>query len=63
MRNGIIDRFEENFAVVEINGVTEDIPKKELPNDCKVGDVLIFYQSKITIDTRESIIEEKKLMI
>ncbi|MDE8674705.1 MULTISPECIES: DUF3006 domain-containing protein [Priestia] len=30
---GIIDRFEEGFAVVEIRGETKDYPKDIFPRD------------------------------
>lgn len=51
MRTGIIDRFEGEYAVVEFDGITEDILKTELPADIKAGDTLIFDNNKITIDT------------
>lgn len=55
MRKGIVDRFEEDIVVIEYNGITEDFPRKELPDNCNVGDVLIFDQDKITLDASESI--------
>lgn len=46
----IIDRFEGNFAVVELeDGSTVDIPKKVIPKGAKEGDVLV-----IKIDTAET---------
>lgn len=50
MRRGIIDRFEGDIAVVEFNGVTEDISRVELPIDCEIGDVLVFNNEEITVD-------------
>lgn len=52
---GIVDRFEENYAVVE----TEDykyinIDKKKLPSNCKEGDVLIMSSNGIIIDKEET---------
>lgn len=61
MRKGIIDRFEGDFAVIEFDGVTEDLPRKELPDNCSVGDVLIFDQGKITVDKLESINRRKEI--
>ncbi|MGG1400187.1 DUF3006 domain-containing protein [Bacillus salipaludis] len=37
---GIIDRFEEKFAVVEIEGKTKDFPKSIFPKSASVGDVV-----------------------
>lgn len=61
MRKGIIDRFEGDIAVVEFNGITEDISREELPIDCKVGDVLIFNDSKITIDKADTQNKRKEI--
>lgn len=56
MLRGIIDRFEEEYAVVEI--ITKepyfiDIKKNKLPKDAVQGDVLIVGE-KITIDEKET---------
>lgn len=39
---GIIDRFEGEFAVVEIDGKTIDFPKYIFPKEADVGDVVII---------------------
>ncbi|MEC2056099.1 DUF3006 domain-containing protein [Peribacillus psychrosaccharolyticus] len=50
MIQGIVDRFEGNIAVVEIDGKEmKDFPKKTLPKGVKVGDMLIFDGDTITI--------------
>ena len=50
MVQGIIDRFEGNIAVVEINGGDmKDFPKSSLPKGAKVGDMLIIDGDKITV--------------
>ena len=36
----IIDRFEEEFAVIECDGKCFDVPKKMLPSGAAEGDVL-----------------------
>lgn len=46
MRKGIIDRFEGEYAVIEIDGKTEDILKPELPAEVKAGDSLIFQKEQ-----------------
>lgn len=50
MEKGVIDRFEGDLAVVEFDSGMRDIPKKKLPKDSNVGDMLIFDGDSITID-------------
>lgn len=64
MKKYVIDRFEENFAVLEREGGgTIDIEKNLLP-DAKKGDVVIekdgkFFVNKKQSDERKSLLEEK----
>ncbi|MGG0305906.1 DUF3006 domain-containing protein [Priestia megaterium] len=51
---GIIDRFEEGFAIVEIEGVTKDYPKSIFPKETQVGDVVYIAGDKVTIDKSET---------
>ncbi|MED4050714.1 DUF3006 domain-containing protein [Priestia megaterium] len=51
---GIIDRFEEGFAVVEIEGKTKDYPKDIFPRDTQVGDVVYITGDKVEIDKSET---------
>ena len=51
---GIIDRFEEGFAVVEIEGKTKDYPKDIFPREIQVGDVVYITGEKVEIDRRET---------
>ncbi|WP_414839750.1 DUF3006 domain-containing protein [Carnobacterium sp. TMP28] len=65
MEQGIIDRFEGELAVIEFGEDMRDIPKNKLPDDSKVGDVLIFEGDTITIDragTAKLRIEIEELM-
>lgn len=56
---GIIDRFEEDFAVVELEDETmKNIPKDLLPLEVKEGSVLIIDGDNIYIDKEET--EERK---
>ncbi|PEI86512.1 DUF3006 domain-containing protein [Bacillus toyonensis] len=50
MQRGIIDRFEEALAVIEINNITIDVPRSKLPSNVKEGDVLIIENDTYTID-------------
>ncbi|TPV42327.1 DUF3006 domain-containing protein [Bacillus dicomae] len=54
MKRGIIDRFEGELAVIEINNITIDVPKSKLPSAAKEGDVLIIENDKYTIDKDET---------
>ncbi|MDK2788819.1 MAG: hypothetical protein PWP07_2064 [Epulopiscium sp.] len=47
----IIDRFEENWAVIEYGDKTFNFPKELLPKEAKEGDVLKF---DITISKKET---------
>lgn len=51
---GIIDRFEEEFAVVEIEGKTKDYPRAIFPKDTQVGDIVYITGTKVEIDKRET---------
>ncbi|MGG0742247.1 DUF3006 domain-containing protein [Priestia megaterium] len=51
---GIIDRFEEGFAVVEIEGMTKDYPKSIFPKETQVGDVVYITGDKVKIDKTET---------
>jgi len=46
----IIDRFEENFAVVEDGEKIININRALIPKNAKEGDVLIFYNNAYIID-------------
>ena len=50
MKKGIIDRFEGDIAVVEIDGENVDMPKASMPKGAKAGDALVMDGDKITID-------------
>jgi hypothetical protein len=48
----IIDRFEEDYAVIELEGrTTFDLPRSLLPEGAAEGDVLIF---DVKIDREET---------
>ncbi|ODA40993.1 DUF3006 domain-containing protein [Desulfosporosinus sp. BG] len=51
----IIDRFEGDFAVVEINGqAKKDISKTDIPVTAKEGDVIKFVNGMYEIDVEET---------
>ncbi|KSU86163.1 MULTISPECIES: DUF3006 domain-containing protein [Priestia] len=47
---GIIDRFEDGYTVVEIEGKTKDYPTDIFPKNAQVGDVIYITGDKIKID-------------
>jgi hydrogenase maturation factor len=46
---GIIDRFEGNIAVVEIDGVTKNFNKDIFPKDATTGDVVEIDGDSVTV--------------
>jgi hypothetical protein len=59
---GIIDRFEGDLVVVEINGETKNFPKEIFPSEAKVGDVLEIKVSLLKEETRKLKNEIDQLM-
>jgi ribosomal protein L21E len=49
---GIIDRFEGDIVVIEIDGKTKDFPKSIFPKEAEVGDVVNIYGYKVTVDKK-----------
>ncbi len=61
MKTGIIDRFEDKWAVIEFDDKMEDILRSDLPKEATVGDVLIFDNGKVTIDQNKTKQLEKEI--
>jgi hypothetical protein len=59
---GIIDRFEGDLVVVEINGETKDFPKEILPSEATVGDVIEIKVSLLKEETQKLKSEIDQLM-
>lgn len=45
---GIIDRFEDGFAVVELDGETRSFPLSGAPDDLREGQVVTIEGGRIT---------------
>jgi len=58
---GIIDRFEEGFVVIEIQGGTKDYPKDIFPKDTQVGDVVYITGDQVEIDKSKTKKLEKEI--
>jgi hypothetical protein len=51
MDHGVIDRFEGDFAVIEVGNKTRDYARSLLPKNAKVGDsVVIAEDGSIRLD-------------
>lgn len=62
---GIVDRFEGDFVVIEIDGKTQDIRRKNVNLKVKAGDVVVFFDGEWQIDEEETKLRTtniKKLM-
>jgi len=55
----VIDRFEGEYAVLDIEGKIEDIKRSEIPEEAREGDVLVKRDGKWVID-REATKKLKK---
>jgi hypothetical protein len=46
MTKGIIDRFEGDYAIIEMDGVMKQVKRTDLPADAREGDSLVFIESE-----------------
>ena len=59
---GVIDRFEGNFAVVELdNRSIINIDKEAIPCDAKEGDVLDILKDSIIINKTETLKRKEEI--
>ncbi|MCL2766061.1 MAG: DUF3006 domain-containing protein [Peptococcaceae bacterium] len=52
----IIDRFEGEYAVIETDKGTVNIPKSDMPTECREGDIIL-----IQIDKNGTINRKKRI--
>lgn len=58
----IIDRFEDSFAVLELeDGSMVNIDKSKLPSNATVGDLLILSNESIMIDEEGTTARRKEI--
>ncbi len=50
----ILERFEEDSAVIEKDGVFENIPKKMIDENVREGDILVMKNGKYEADKEAS---------
>jgi len=58
---GIVDRFEGNLVVIEIDGKTQDIPKNHVEPDVQVSDVVELVDGKWMAKKDETATRKKKI--
>jgi hypothetical protein len=58
---GIVDRFEGNYVVIEIDGATQDILKSEVDEQVQVGDSVSFINGTWKTDKGDTQSREHKI--
>lgn len=58
---GIIDRFEGDLVVIEVDGNTQDVPKALVESKVKVNDVVEFVNEKWVVNEEETEKRRKKI--
>ena len=58
---GIVDRFEGDFAVIEIDGQTHDVPMSAVDASVSVGDVVTLVEGVWKPDHTETKDREKQI--
>ena len=51
---GIVDRFEGDYCIIEIDGQTRDIPRSEVDSNVRDGDVVILVNGVWKADQEET---------
>jgi hypothetical protein len=51
---GIVDRFEGDLVVVEVNGQTKNYPRAMFPKELEIGDVVKFEGNQVVIQKDET---------
>jgi len=58
---GIVDRFEDDFVVIEIHGQTEDVSKEIVHADVREGDVVLLVNGNWVRDEEETKKREREI--
>lgn len=51
---GIVDRFEVEYVVIEVDGRTQDVPRSEVDPNVKDGDVVVLVEGVWKADLEET---------
>ena len=58
---GIVDRFEGDFVVIEMEGNMKDVPKKQVDSSVKVNDVVELVDGKWVVKGEETEKRKKEI--
>lgn len=58
---GIVDSFEGDYVVIEMDGHTQDILKSDVDISVKVGDVVVLVDGVWTTDLTETAKQQHKI--
>lgn len=58
---GIIDRFEDEYCVIEVDGLTRDVIRHLVETGAKTGDVVEWDGSKWIINQQKTIERSKEI--
>lgn len=61
MIKGIIDRFENEYAIIEIEGTPKVVERSDIPSEAREGDVMVFSRNTWTIDKTGTIRRSQKI--
>lgn len=57
-----LDRFEEDFAVLDIDGKIKNVRRNLIDKNAKEGDVLIFENEKYIVDKNATATAKKEII-
>lgn len=58
---GIVDRFEGEYAVIEVDGETRDVKRNLIADSVRVSDVVILKNGKWERDSDETLKRKKEV--
>lgn len=58
----IIDRFENEYAILEDNNNHYEIKRTELPKDCKEGDVIVTKNGMYVVDVEQTNLRRQAIL-
>ncbi|MDD2585614.1 MAG: DUF3006 domain-containing protein [Syntrophomonadaceae bacterium] len=57
----ILDRFEGQYAILEIEDKIQKIDRQLVPEQAREGDVLVYHNNEWVIDTRATLERKEKI--
>lgn len=59
--HGVIDRFEEDYSLIEVDGKITTIPRRLLPTEAWEGSAVVFRKGKWLIDRKATLQREQEI--